>query len=311
MTLQISNLSKRYGNNWVFRDVSLSVASGRILAVLGPISAGKTTLLRVIAGVESPSPAGKIVEIGRKIDLVSAETGSKGFLQLLQKRTTNSDRLEQFRNAISTPFDILLLDDPLAGVDPTTRENELSDLKRRAAQLGADVIYATNDFETAALVADEIAVLCDGYIQQTGTPEQLYESPVSTAVAQITGRCNIIRARRLTSTKFEIPEFQSLDGGHRLFTEKADIAKLGAINRNASLAIRPESISMSFGASFPEDNLIKAVVTTVKYLGPATIVELDGGGLRLEAMVFRLVGLDVGQECMLGLPPERIKILSD
>ena len=68
---------------------------------------------------------------------------------------------------------------------------------------------------------------------------------------------------------------------------------------------------MSFGASFPEDNLIKGVVTGIKYLGPLTLVELDASGLKLTAQVLRLVGLGIGQECMLGLPPDRIKVLKD
>ena len=134
---------------------------------------------------------------------------------------------------------------------------------------------------------------------------------MSTIVARATGRCNIFSARRLTSTKFDIPEFQTIDGEHRIFAERSDIAKLGAINRNVSLAIRPENISMSFGASFPEDNLLKAIVRRVEFLGPFTQVELDANGLVLNATVFRLVGLGVGQECMIGLPPDRIKVLKD
>ena len=68
---------------------------------------------------------------------------------------------------------------------------------------------------------------------------------------------------------------------------------------------------MSFGASFPEDNLLKAVVSRIDFLGPVTQVQLDANGLFLNALVFRLVGLDVGQECMIGLPPDRIKVLKD
>jgi ABC-type Fe3+/spermidine/putrescine transport system ATPase subunit len=103
-----------------------------------------------------------------------------------------------------------------------------------------------------------------------------------------------------------------LEGNHRLFAQKTESKHaLGAINQNVSLAIRPEHISMSFGASFPEDNLLKAVVRSVTYLGATTRVELDCSGLRLEAMVLRLVGLNVGDECMVGLPPDRILILKD
>jgi len=206
---------------------------------------------------------------------------------------------------------IVALDDPVAALDRETRSHILERIRDASNEKQLTVIYATADFETAATVADRIAVLADGSIQQIGTPEEIYESPANTRVALLTGRCNLIEARRLTSTKFDIPEFQTVKGDHRLFAERADIAKLGAINRNVYLAIRPEDISMSFGASFPEDNLLKAVVTGVKYLGPITIVELAANGLELEAAVLRLVGLDVGQECVVGLPPDRVRILRD
>ena len=71
----------------------------------------------------------------------------------------------------------------------------------------------------------------------------------------------------------------------------------------------PEEISISFGASFPEDNLLKATVTEVTFLGPVTRVRLDAEGLELQAIVLRLVGLEIGEECMVGIPPDRIKIL--
>lgn len=86
---------------------------------------------------------------------------------------------------------------------------------------------------------------------------------------------------------------------------------LGALNQNVWLGIRPEHISISFGASFPEDNLIKATITGVQFLGATTMVELDAEGLRLDALVPRLVGLNIGDTCMLGMPPDRIAIFKD
>lgn len=127
--------------------------------------------------------------------------------------------------------------------------------------------------------------------------------------SSIVGRNNIFYGRRLTSSKADLPEFQTLIGEHRLFTRKADVGILGAINKDSALAIRPENIVISFGASFPEDNLLKAVVTAIRPRGATTAVELDSNGLKLEALVLRIVGLGVGDECMIGLPPDRIQVL--
>jgi ABC-type Fe3+/spermidine/putrescine transport system ATPase subunit len=312
MTLQISNLSKRYGNNWVLRDVSLTAEKGSILAILGPTGCGKSTLLRILAGSEKPTPTGSIVGVEGRSTIICGPTNPARFPLLFGYRTTESrSLLDRLNRSIEAANDVLVLDDPLSGLDRELRDNYVARIRGIAADRDVTVVYATADFETAALLADQVSVLSNTYIHQTGTAEELYEAPSTVAVAKITGRCNILSARRLTSTKYEIPEFQTLVGDHRLFAEKADIAKLGAINRNVSLAIRPENISMSFGASFPEDNLLKATVTKIQFLGPVTLVELDSNGLLLHALVFRLVGLGLGQECMLGLPPDRIKILTD
>jgi ABC-type Fe3+/spermidine/putrescine transport system ATPase subunit len=311
MTLHISNLSKRYGNNWVLRDVSLDVEKGSVLGILGPAESGKSTLLRILAGREKPTPDNDALATGGRSVTLIADLGRSGIWPFKRSESGSRSASEILDRSLADANDILLIDDPLLRADHEIRESYLDQIKAAAAAKQLTVIYATSDFETAARVSDQIAVLANSYIHQSDTAEELYESPVSTVVARLTGRCNIIPARRLTSTKFDIPEFQTLDGGHRLFAEKADISKLGAINRDVSLAIRPENISMSFGASFPEDNLVKAVVTKTRFLGPVTLVELDASGLRLNALVFRLVGLDVGQECMLGLPPDRIKILRD
>jgi len=312
MTLHISNLSKRYANNWVLRDVSLTAEKGAVLGILGPTGSGKSTLLKILAGREDPTPAEAITGLnGRSVLLHERNEVSRSRWSFRFKNADTYSKIDLLDECLANATDILLLDDPLIGVDGELQDEYFDRIRKLASERDLTVVYATTDFETAATVSDRIAILVGGFIQQTGTAEELYEYPESTTVAKITGRCNIIRARRLTSTKFETPEFQTLQGGHRLFAEKADIARLGAINRDVSLAIRPESISMSFGASFPEDNLLKAAVTGVRFLGPVTLVELDAGGLFLSTLVFRLVGLDVGQECMLGLPPERIKILKD
>jgi hypothetical protein len=75
------------------------------------------------------------------------------------------------------------------------------------------------------------------------------------------------------------------------------------------LAIRPENISISFGASFPEDNLLKASVVKISPQGATTLLTVDSNGLTLDILVLRLVGLNVGDECMIGLPPDRIMVL--
>ncbi|HMS43853.1 MAG TPA: TOBE domain-containing protein, partial [Pyrinomonadaceae bacterium] len=160
-------------------------------------------------------------------------------------------------------------------------------------------------------LCNKVGVLANGAIQQFGVPREVYEKPANLEVAKITGRNNIIRARRISSSKIETPEFLTLDGEHRIFADKTEKSALGAINQNICLAIRPEHISISFGASFPEDNLLKATITEINFQGATTLIKLDANSLILHALVLRLVGLNIGDECVVGLPPDRILIFKD
>ncbi|MBP7378002.1 MAG: TOBE domain-containing protein [Pyrinomonadaceae bacterium] len=180
-----------------------------------------------------------------------------------------------------------------------------------AKQNGSTAIFASNDFEQIAAVCDRVAVLVKGEVAQIGFPQEVYENPASSAVAAIVGRNNLFTARRLTSTNADLPEFQTIEGSHRIVAQPTEKAALGAINQNVTLAIRPEQVSISFEASFPEDNILKAVVTAIRFLGPTTIIELDANGLRLESRVFRIVGLTVGEQCMIAMPPHRIQVLKN
>jgi ABC-type Fe3+/spermidine/putrescine transport system ATPase subunit len=196
-------------------------------------------------------------------------------------------------------------------MDAEVREECFTAVRRAARSRGRIVIFASSDFQQIAAVADDVAVLSGGSVIQTGTPQQVYEEPKTIAVTRLTGECNLLKARRLTSSDEALPEFFTVDGGHRIFAQTTEKNRLGAINQTVTLAIRPEQVAMSMGASFPEDNLLRGVVSAIKFRGATSLVEFDAAGLKVEARVFRIVGLNVGDECMLGLPPHRILILKD
>jgi ABC-type sugar transport system ATPase subunit len=323
MPLAVNDLSKRYGSKWVLRSISFEVPDGTVLGVTGSKGSGKTTLLRLIAGLDKPDggtiDAG-ITAPGRSnlsdgIAFVPTLPASPFFQRTFGNVSNTVDAAERQSAAVDTALNgndqVILLDDVFAFFDPEKKRTEMDRIKLLAVEKGRVVLYASSNYEDILEFADEAIAVVNGDVGQSGAPGELYESPASTAVARVTGRTNLIEARRLSSSKSQLPEFQTITGEHRLFARKSDLAALGAINRNVMLEIRPEHISISFGASFPEDNLIKAVVSNVKFLGPMTLVELNADGLKLEALVLRLVGLNIGNECMVGLPPDRIMTLKD
>lgn len=323
MPLEIAQLSKRYGNKWALRDVDLTADEGHVLGLCGATASGKSTFLNAIAGYGKPyggsitvddTEITKFAAKDRGISLFTARE-TPGLLDVIginnHKESSGERLLSNFEEMLTNAGKVLLLDDPFAHLDHELRHECFAKVRRAARARERIVIFASSDFTQIAAAADEAAIISDGSIIQTGTPQDLYENPETIAVANITGDCNLFEARRLTSADADLPEFHTIDGGHRVFAQHTEKSRLNPINKNATLAIRPEQITMSMGASFPEDNLLRGVVTGIRFRGSTSLVEFDAAGLKLQTRVFKIVGLNVGDECMLGLPPHRILILKD
>lgn len=356
--LKLEKLSKRCGDLWALRDVSLEIGRGEVFGLLGASGAGKSVLLRLIAGLDAPN-SGEIFFDGDDITRFPPE--KRGFGAIFQgdvlppaatvaeniafhlksakiskdeinqriREVLNLFELSEFENRRSVELSggvrqlaalarqiaaappLLLLDSPLSDLDPVRREKTLSALKDWVKKSQTVVLYATQNLEETFAFCDRAVVLAKGEILQTGTPEEIYAEPANSAVAGFFGRNNLIRAARLTSNKAALSEFQTIEGEHRLFVDNVEKRKLGAINQIVTLMIRPENLILTFGAAFPEDNLLKAEITEIKNFGATTRILLDARNLKLEAQVIRLIGLKIGDVCLVGLPPNRIKVLKD
>ncbi|MFN3329807.1 MAG: TOBE domain-containing protein, partial [Pyrinomonadaceae bacterium] len=245
--------------------------------------------------------------------IVPSPPQKNSFLKSLFKKTpflSESERRKiEFEEALRDAEGLLLLDNPFAPFDSEMRQEALEKLEETARRKNLAVVFVTNNEEEIFKICDRIGILDKGEIIQEGTPKEVYENPNSVASASLLGRCNLITARRITFSNEEMPEFQTLEGNHRLRTDKVERKNLGSILQNVTLAIRPEQVCIHCGASFPEDNLIRAKVTKIEFHGSTTRVEFDASGLPIEVLVLRLVGLKVGDECVIGLPPDRIKVL--
>ena len=324
MSLVIKNLSKRFGENWILKDVSLEVKKGEILGLFGIVGVGKSTAIRVIAGVEAHDSGNIIFESQDLSKLNCAERGfhfpqltNDAFWKSIFKNQKSSELADgegqvlALEDALQKVGAVLLLDNQFCFMDKDLREQNCEKLRRTAKEKNLAVIFATNDYDDVFSICDRVAVLHNGEIVQSGTPREVYEKPNSAVVARTTGSNNLIEVRRISANDADIFEFQTVEGLHRLSTARTVEPMLNGLNQNVFLTIRPEHISMSFGTSFPEDNLLKATIHEIKYRGSTTLIKLDAGGLILKAIVLRLVGLNIGDECMIGLPPDRILVLKD
>lgn len=317
MPLKAEAISKRTKTGWLLKDVSFDVADGEIFGILDSKSSAGAALTEILSGRDnkysgtfSLEPADENAADVQYVGTPSAH----GLLQRL-RAAFRGEEPDQIRYAIEAAMTsnsgALLLAGAVLGAYRGPLRTNVDELIDKARRAGKIVIAISPFFEELMPICDRVAVLDRGEVRQIGTPQEIYSCPAESSVARSTGRCNLIEARRLSSSKAEVAEFQTIMGGHRLTVGKPERSRLGSLNRNNQIGIRPEHISIAFGASFPADNLLKALVTEVKFLGPHTIVRFDADGLKLEALVPRLVGLDAGGECMLALPPDRIMVFAD
>ncbi len=317
MSLIVDKVSKRYKFDWVLKDTSFEANAGEIFGIFGVSGGGKSTVLASLHS-ESARNGGSVLLNGSNprhlISISNADREPSFFSGIFGRKTPAKSVVTEVRDLIESSEvgkdSALLLDDPFCSLDLRNRLDLFDQIRAKVKDTQAVALFASPRFDDILAFCDRVGVLSNGEIVQTGNPQDVYENPVSATVAQIVGRNNIFSARRLSSSKADAAVFVTMDGEHRLTTEGADVKTLGPLNQNILLGIRPEQVSISFGASFPEDNLIKGTIEDVQQLGHFAVISLNCQGLALTASVPRAIGLNPGDECMVGLPPDRIRVFA-
>src|SRR6476660_7854931 len=211
--------------------------------------------------------------------------------------------------AIAIEPALLLFDEPLSNLDVSLREETRGELRELVTRLGLTAVYVTHDQEEAFALCDRISVMVGGRILQTGRPRDLYEHPAQLLVGKFLGRNNLIRAMRLSSSKSELGEFKTLEGGHVIRIPVAD-KNLVPLNQPCILAIRPEHVLVTNSVDKLE-NVLPATVREINFAGATSSIKLDANGLALEALALDADGLSVGDALTVVLPPERIALLKN
>lgn len=129
------------------------------------------------------------------------------FRKVNQMSGGQQQRVALARAIINRPK-ILLLDEPLAALDLKLRQNMQYELKEMQRKLGITFIFVTHDQEEAMTMSDRIVVMKDGFIQQLGTPREVYNEPVNRYVATFIGESNIISG---TFIKKNVVRFMDVD----------------------------------------------------------------------------------------------------
>ncbi len=158
---------------------------------------------------------------------------------------------------------VLLLDEPLGALDLKLRQDMQYELIRLKNELGITFIYVTHDQEEALTMSDTIVVMNQGYIQQMGTPEMIYNEPQNAFVADFIGESNIIGATMVEDRLVNIlgVNFQCVDEG------------IGN-NVPVDVVIRPEDIDLVA----PEKGIITGTVTSLIFKGVHYEMEVMANG---------------------------------
>ena len=230
--LRLAGVGKRFGAVQAVRDLSLDIASGEFIVLLGPSGAGKTTTLRLVAGLERPD-AGHVLIGGRDVTALAPALRDVAFVfqqyslyphlsvydnlafplrspmhptpdaevhrkvnevarmlridDKLQSPATRLSGGQMQRVAIGRALvrdpSLYLMDEPLSSLDAKLRNDLRLELKRIQQDLGATMLYVTHDQIEALTMATRIGVLEQGRLVQVGSPQQIYEDPVSSYVA--------------------------------------------------------------------------------------------------------------------------------
>lgn len=128
----------------------------------------------------------KVAQALARVDLVGFERRS------VQALSGGQQQRVALARAIAPEPPLLLLDEPLSNLDAALRERTRDELRTLLKRVGITSVFVTHDQEEAFALSDRIAVLRAGRLQQVGTPEDLYQSPVNPFVASFVGRANFI-----------------------------------------------------------------------------------------------------------------------
>ncbi|MET9363976.1 ABC transporter ATP-binding protein [Streptomyces sp. NPDC006632] len=351
--VRLTGISKTYGSFTAVHPLELTVPQGSFFALLGASGCGKTTTLRMIAGLEEPTtgtvflgdkdvtdlppykrPVNTVfqsyalfphldvtenIAFGlRRRGIKSVKKQVDDMLELVQlgdfaRRKPHQlsggqqQRVAVARALINHP-QVLLLDEPLGALDLKLRRQMQLELKRIQTEVGITFVHVTHDQEEAMTMADTVAVMNGGRVEQLGAPADLYENPQTTFVANFLGTSNLIEAEVAESSGDDLVVSA---GGSKLRLPGDRCSAPTSSGGKLLVGVRPEKISLAHrdeeGAIADGRNRVTGRIVDSSFIGVSTQYLVDspaGKGLAVyEQNIERDTRLVPGAEVVLHWNP--------
>ena len=232
--------------------------------------------------------------VGKALKLVNL----KGFenRRIDQLSGGQQQRIAMARAIVNEPR-VLLLDEPLGALDLKLRQEMEYELVRLKNELGITFIYITHDQEEALTMSDKVVVMNEGYIQQEGSPQEIYDEPVNAFVADFIGDSNIVSGQMVDErvVKIDGVEYPCIDGTAEGFPPR----------RRVDVVIRPEDIDIvPYGKGQWNGEIISKLFIGVHY---EMLVQSENG--KIEWLLQNYDQHDVGEKIGMKVDPENIQIM--
>ena len=227
-------------------------------------------------------------KVKRALEIVDLEGFEKRSVSTLSGG--QQQRIAIARAIVNEP-EILLLDEPLGALDLKMRKEMQIELKKMHRLLGITFIYVTHDQEEALTMSDKVVVINDGEIQQTGTPDQIYNEPVNTFVADFIGDSNIFSGTVVGKLKVKFcgATFDCLDNFEK--------------NQLVDVVVRPEDIKICK----PNEGQLKGTVVSSVFKGVHYEITVEIG--KFEIVIQSTSTAPVGSEIGMKIEPDGIHLM--
>ena len=244
-------------------------------------------------------------KVTRALDMV--EMGSFGGRRPSQLSGGQQQRVALARALVFEP-ELVLMDEPLGALDKQLREKMQFEITHLAHQLGITTVYVTHDQTEALTMSDRVAVFDDGRIQQLAPPDQLYEEPANSFVAQFIGENNTLEGviKEISDGRALV----ELDGGEVIDAMPINVSEVGQRTR---VSIRPERVEYNKERLQEGVHTLKAEVLEFIYMGDIFRTRLKVAGNDEFIIKTRnapdQVRLQPGQQIEIGWLPEDCRAL--